>query len=682
MRKGLQPCQQGIVRTALLFTLILTFSIPIIGTDASEETGDTHQHHHQQQKQQQQHAATHNTIPLHSRLFPANDEYDSKILDPATIYGSPYGGFSRATRSRLAALPLRLPDQIIAIMPSEDNNNNDSGNNHLDGDSNHNADTDPTTNEDVPMIHYMETSDGLGRKYVCRVYHEDDLDPVSVTDSMFDAPLLNTGNTNNNKNNADADYLVEDEYIDMEEDEWVEPSPEEEDEPPVVVSPALVLLETERRLSKLAGVCSQIHLGWWSYEWCYDQGVTQFHIHVDSANSGLELQDMTSLGSFTKRKFKIIHGQNKDSIPPTALSNDAEFVVVNKYAEAEPELSRVVDRYDNGEMCQASGKPRQTKVQYLCCSERLMNRYKSPILRNNSPVASKIVSIVSLVEDPNEVCTYSIVVCTPLLCEDVKSADDDGLLFGVAAGSMIKTTSRSSSAQESSSRLLTKKRVAPTPRKENETIRDILDRTMGKACIQSSTSSWWSYEYCHHKHIRQFHETVSINQETGMATTSISADDDEYFLGYYSKELDSYPEEDEWKYVVNTTLSGGGDGSAPSGGGSSSATGGTGGKHTVAAYFTTEFVGGNVCDDADVTDSAIKAGTVRNGHMERSSSVRFACGPSFEIYVNEDHTCHYIVDISVPDLCHHPAFRAPVPKKQVVKCLLVEDADDSSTSSP
>lgn len=164
--------------------------------------------------------------------------------------------------------------------------------------------------------------------------------------------------------------------------------------------------------------------------------------------------------------------------------------------------------------------------------------------------------------------------------------------------------------------------------------------------------------------------------ETGASTTTTSDDDDIFFLGYYSEALDAYPDGDEWKYVVNATLpapgSGGGDGAASSGN-----TAGSRGGQTMAAYFMTEYVGGNACDDdADVTDAAIKAGTIRSGHIERSSSVRFACGPQFDIYVKEDHTCHYIVDVTVPELCHHPAFQAPVPKKQIVKCLQVEDTKE------
>jgi hypothetical protein len=194
----------------------------------------------------------------------------------------------------------------------------------------------------------------------------------------------------------------------------------------------------------------------------------------------LSLQDVTSLGKYAKRKFQMPVTQKDDA------DEDDDFPATNKYAEDEPELARVVDVYSAGDLCDATGKPRQTKVKYNCCSDRLMERYKGPVLRNGNPVTSKIVSIVNLFEDPDEVCTYTITVCTPLLCEEIKSDEDDGLLFNVAADSMLKSSSSKSKPMSRKT-----KHSASKPRKENESVRDILDRTIGEACIQSSTSGWY-----------------------------------------------------------------------------------------------------------------------------------------------------------------------------------------------
>ena len=61
----------------------------------------------------------------------------------------------------------------------------------------------------------------------------------------------------------------------------------------------LTLDEIYAVLSKIAGLCSQIHMGWWSYEWCHLKEVRQFHVAVsgdDSKTAKFEIQDVTSLG--------------------------------------------------------------------------------------------------------------------------------------------------------------------------------------------------------------------------------------------------------------------------------------------------------------------------------------------------------------------------------------------------
>lgn len=54
-------------------------------------------------------------------------------------------------------------------------------------------------------------------------------------------------------------------------------------------------------LEKLNGICSQIHLGWWSYEWCHNEHVRQFHVGIKEGgkNGGsYEVEDVTMVGHF------------------------------------------------------------------------------------------------------------------------------------------------------------------------------------------------------------------------------------------------------------------------------------------------------------------------------------------------------------------------------------------------
>ena len=154
-----------------------------------------------------------------------------------------------------------------------------------------------------------------------------------------------------------------------------------------------------------------------------------------------------------------------------------------------------------------------------------------------------------------------------------------------------------------------------------------------------------------------------MDRISGVASTAVEM---EFILGHYDEEdHETHTDEDEWKYVVNGTDPGGlasllGVGPSKKGGG--------------GTYYYQEYTAGDVCDDEDVTDSTIKAGAVGEGHVFRSCTVRYSCGNRLEMNVKEDHTCHYIVDVTIPSLCGHPLFKPPIRKKHIVKCLPAEDS--------
>jgi len=163
----------------------------------------------------------------------------------------------------------------------------------------------------------------------------------------------------------------------------------------------------------------------------------------------------------------------------------------------------------------------------------------------------------------------------------------------------------------------------------------------------------WVYELCLGEQIRQFHEVSLVDRISGVATVAVES---EHILGRYTDEI---TRENEWKHIVNSTFA---------------LDKQSGGHRSIAGakdnpYFVEEYRFGDVCDHEDVTDSAIKAGEVGEGHIERSATVRYSCGTDIEMNVREDSTCHYVVDVTVPALCAHPAFQVSVMKKHVLKCL-------------
>ena len=180
----------------------------------------------------------------------------------------------------------------------------------------------------------------------------------------------------------------------------------------------------------------------------------------------------------------------------------------------------------------------------------------------------------------------------------------------------------------------------------------------------------WVYEVCHGRHVRQYHDADKFDS----ATRSHSrVPESVHMLGYYSKDdLEGFPNEEEILHVTNP---------------SSDEDIGTSKKNAAmkdsgGAFFEQEYTGGDLCDHSDVTDAAVVAGNVGEGGIKRATTVRYFCGEEFFITrVNEDSTCHYIVHITIPDLCEHPLFKTPVVKKQVVKCLPVDESSGISVTS-
>jgi hypothetical protein len=293
---------------------------------------------------------------VYTDSFPTNDEYDIMVLDPHSRFGSPYGGFSRASSSRLASLPLKLPHVALEV-------------------------------DEYPQ-HYSHVRDSQGRLYACKVYHQDELHPESLLDSMFTTAVeVPPQDTAENKQLASVTEDADDASVaTAETPESIADGQQEavQDLQESIQGRGLkvkelsaktvstdhilqVVAEANKRLEKLNGMCAQKHEGWWSYEWCHHQAVNQFHIHMDpdaTTMAGIHIQDVTKLGKFVERK--VLLTEREDSKHKKPLSH--------KYAEGEPELARVMDTYSDGDICPETGLPRVTQVTLRCCSQRVMNK--------------------------------------------------------------------------------------------------------------------------------------------------------------------------------------------------------------------------------------------------------------------------------------------------------------------
>lgn len=142
--------------------------------------------------------------------------------------------------------------------------------------------------------------------------------------------------------------------------------------------------------SFLAGKnCLNGGLGWWKYEFCYGKSVKQFHVDRDGSRTAI------NLGRFNKAKHLewIENHPQKRPKPIRQRTHLSHF-------------------YSDGDICDKTGKPRHTEVKLKC-------------LENTSRI-----SAVSLYLLEPKYCEYILGVESPLICDILMRADENGLIEG------------------------------------------------------------------------------------------------------------------------------------------------------------------------------------------------------------------------------------------------------------
>ncbi|XP_022904444.1 endoplasmic reticulum lectin 1 [Onthophagus taurus] len=130
--------------------------------------------------------------------------------------------------------------------------------------------------------------------------------------------------------------------------------------------------------------------GWWKYEFCYGKSVEQYHMERDKTKTSI------SLGFFDKKKhIEWINAHPNKKPKPVAVRT---------------QLSHF---YSGGNVCDKTGKPRQTEVRLKC-------------LENAS--SSNAVSLYLL--EP-KYCEYILGVESPLICDILANANEYGLVENI-----------------------------------------------------------------------------------------------------------------------------------------------------------------------------------------------------------------------------------------------------------
>eukprot|EP01025_Chloroclados_australasicus_P028949 TRINITY_DN2875_c0_g1_i4.p1 TRINITY_DN2875_c0_g1~~TRINITY_DN2875_c0_g1_i4.p1 ORF type:complete len:335 (-),score=37.40 TRINITY_DN2875_c0_g1_i4:268-1239(-) len=166
---------------------------------------------------------------------------------------------------------------------------------------------------------------------------------------------------------------------------------------------------------------------------------------------------------------------------------------------------------------------------------------------------------------------------------------------------------------------------------------EIINLQLNKVCLYRR-EGWWTYQYCHKIHVRQFHEEHEVLMS-------------EYFLGAYN-----HSQELNWtKVLQNQNIS---------------FQGSTKGDTTRYAPLQYDY-GGEICDLTG---------------QPRKTEVRFVCRQDMPdknsiISIKEPATCQYTFTIAISALCSHPDFEVEAPDVHLILCSSVPKPGEEQVSA-
>jgi protein OS-9 len=155
-------------------------------------------------------------------------------------------------------------------------------------------------------------------------------------------------------------------------------------------------------LSELEGTCLYFMSGWWSYSFCYNRQIVQFHALPMMPNGKPPVRDPNTMEFVLGRAAKAPSKQKKQQ-QQQQQQTDAQATSGNSAVTTDLQVKGdqryLVQRLDGGTICDLTNRERTIEVQYHCV----------PGMKGDRIAWIKEVTT----------CAYLMVVNTPRLCNDV-----------------------------------------------------------------------------------------------------------------------------------------------------------------------------------------------------------------------------------------------------------------------
>lgn len=160
-------------------------------------------------------------------------------------------------------------------------------------------------------------------------------------------------------------------------------------------------------LKDLEGSCLYFVSGWWSYSFCYNEEVTQFHAlagHPGKPPAPPERDPKTQmyvLGRANPHKAPVTDEWGQEIEQPKEERKGTTASSVGTELQIKGDSRYLVQKLEGGTLCDLTKKPRRVEIQYHC-------------MPNMSDRIGYIKEVTT--------CSYLLVVYTPRLCSDVAFA--------------------------------------------------------------------------------------------------------------------------------------------------------------------------------------------------------------------------------------------------------------------
>ncbi|XP_026483623.1 endoplasmic reticulum lectin 1 isoform X2 [Vanessa tameamea] len=351
-------------------------------------------------------------------------------------------------------------------------------------------------------------------------------------------------------------------------------------------------------------ICSYRLESYWSYEVCHGRYIRQYHEEREGKN--VKTQEY-SLGHWSADRQAKLEADLK-----AAQDNKVKLKTTKVEGMSLPYIEMAMDE---GTLCDLSGKPRLTRVLYVCYTHSKHEIYSFK---------------------ETATCEYEIIILSPLLCEhplykqkDVSENIIDCIPIDGAPKkprNLLKSEVESLRFNHQTIKLMnndgethlklelhplseeedltgdskaTPLLEKPQPVTDDSPVRAFLN---GENCLNGGTG-WWKYEFCYGKHVVQYH----VDRAGEKTTLLLGKYDEQAHLDWIKENRGKAPKPID--------------------------------QRTSVSHF---YSGGDVCDKT----SKPRQTEVKLKCLENSSSPA-----QVSLYLLEPRTCHYILGVESPLIC-------------------------------